>query len=761
MLMRVSPLLLWLILLLPSLVQAAPPLLLTPDVPSQGAIGEFVAFNDQLPVDAGPEELVGSSFNDAAKQVPNFGLDRGPIWLHVELQNNSNRSGDWILSLNRALLDTLRVLIIGDESMTTLLTLEDRLASYRDYGTLAAPFSLAAGADVDLYILYEGSNSSIIPLTIETTESSARQQRWDLILFFVSLAGVATLIIYNTVIGLISRLSAFLYYGLAQVAMFSYFAHLSGITTIYLWPETPDLGTQVAPILSVLTALFNSLFVSSFIDERMLPRWLFKTFGFIIYASIIASVLMVLSALTGFEVAFLNTAAVLLPSVTVLLLPVAGTLASRERRLRYLPMTVAWYWLAISITYTSLTVTNLAPVVPEFLTLYVGFSFIEAILLSISLALEVRFINESRMTAQQELASSLSAQLEESQRNEQLMRERSMALSDIADRGRLLQAAGHDTRQALFALKQFAAGLKNDAGPERIDLAQRSITQLAKHVDDVLATTLVGAHGGAMVDQVIALEEIAISDLLEPIRLIYQRAAVKKNLKFRIVSRDVKVVTDRVLLIRILSNLVSNAIKYTAEGGVLIGVRVLQDKLCFQVWDTGRGLSDNEMNALFEANHSAKRYDDEQEGLGSGLQTCQLLAEKLQTSFTARSIPDKGSVFELEIPIRTLSQEFSKQCLVFDEDKLSRTWLEQAGWKILEDVPTSGDLPVFIDIDYLSPGGGIPKASAMRDNFPNIVMTSYDHAADIRNACAEASLYLLYKPLEPATLSELAFRISL
>ena len=68
------------------------------------------------------------------------------------------------------------------------------------------------------------------------------------------------------------------------------------------------------------------------------------------------------------------------------------------------------------------------------------------------------------------------------------MRERSMALSDIADRGRLLQAAGHDTRQALFALKQFAAGLQKDAGPERIDTAQQSITQLAKHVDDVLAT---------------------------------------------------------------------------------------------------------------------------------------------------------------------------------------------------------------------------------------------------------------------------------
>ena len=263
-----------------------------------------------------------------------------------------------------------------------------------------------------------------------------------------------------------------------------------------------------------------------------------------------------------------------------------------------------------------------------------------------------------------------------------------------------------------------------------------------------------------MVDQVIALEEIAISDLLEPIRLIYQRTAVKKNLKFRIFSRDTKVVTDRVLLIRILSNLVSNAIKYTSEGGVLIGVRIFEEKLCFQVWDTGNGLSETELNALLETGHNARRFSHDQEGLGSGLQTCQLLTDKLQISFSARSVPAHGSVFELEIPLRDAPEETNKQCLLFDDDKLCRTWLEHAGWEILSEAPPGGNMPVFVDIDYQGPGGGIPKALAIRDQFPNIVMTSYDHAADIRNACAEASKYLLYKPLASATLDALNYEIS-
>ena len=353
-------------------------MVLTPDSPSQGTTGQLVAYNDRLSPDASVTELVNAEYLDVNMDVPNFGLDRGPIWLNISLVNATDRRGEWLLSLNRALLDSLRVILVRESNVTTILTLADQLESYNNFGTLAAPFTLDGNATAELYILYEGSNSSILPLTIETRDSNSNQQLWDLIIFFVSLAGITTLIIYNSVIGIITKLPAFLFYGLAQISLFSYFAHLSGITTVYLWPESPEFGTQFAPIVSVLTALFNGLFVRSFIGKTLIPNWLFKSFGALVYASYLSVVLMLFSGFTGVDIVGLNLIAVLLPSVTVLLLPVAGTLASRGGRFRYLPMTVAWYWLAISVSYTTLTVTNLAPVVPEFLTLYVGFSFVRS-----------------------------------------------------------------------------------------------------------------------------------------------------------------------------------------------------------------------------------------------------------------------------------------------------------------------------------------------------------------------------------------------
>lgn len=755
---------LWLLaagLMLLSMQIAAQPLRLIPGTAPDETLGLSASFNFDLPPDSEIQDLVSADFQPGTQVVPNFGLNQEPIWIKLEVVNPTDNEGQWILSLNRTLLDELRVLFYESGQLSELLTEAERIESYRNYGTLAANFSLSAGEAGAIYVLYQGSNSSILPLSIETEVSAASNQLWALIIFFVSLAGVATLVVYNTVLAIITRLPAFLMYGLAQTVMFAYFTHLSGLTTIYLWPETPEVGSRIAPVLAILTAMFNALFVKSFVDRALIPNWLNSSFTAIVYGSLAALALITLGALFGIESTPLNGFAVLVSLVTAILLPITGVMASRERRLRYFPMTAAWMWYALSVVYTSFTVSNWAPVIPQFTTLYVGFAFVEAILLSISLALEVRHIDRTRMTAQKDLAKSLSEKLEESRRKEDLMRERSLALSDIVDRGRLLQAAGHDTRQALFALKQFAAGLNENNDPDRTARAANSITQLAKHVDDVLATTLVGAHGGSMIDQVLALESINLVDLIEPIRLIYQRAAVKKNLGFRIVTRDAEIVTDRVLLIRILSNLVGNAIKYTDRGGVLIGCRILSDRICIQIWDTGRGIDAAQLELLLDPKHSAVRYAETQEGLGSGLQTCLTLAQKIGVSLTARSVPGKGTVFDLEIPVLGKAEQSTIACWLVDNDALTPKWLEAANWSFDTILPEASHLPVLIDFDYGSPAGGLKLAKELKANFPNIVLTSYDHAADIRNACAEASQYLLYKPLQQATLQTLAVRLQM
>lgn len=731
--------------------------------PANGPIeilGGYLEYNQSLSSDATIAELQSAEFKSIGQPVANFGLGQGGIWLKLEVSNPMEFSQDWVLSLNRTLLDQLSVQFVTNESSAEILNLQDRLDSYQNYGTIATPFQLLANQSATLFILYEGANSSILTLSIETPSSVEQKQLFQLILFFASMAGVLTLIAYNTMMAVITRLPAFLYYGAAQIFLFAYFAHLSGFTTVYIWPETPELGNAMTTLSGEFVSLFNLLFIRSFVSREHIYPWISKSIEILIYSHAGFIVLLAVGEYFSTSLLLFNLLSILLIYITLLILPVTGVVASRNQRTQYWPMTAAWIWLSLSVFYTIFSLVDVAPVIPSFFRMYMGFAFIEAILLSVSLALAVRHIEQSRTQTQAALAKSLSAELEESKRSEQLMRERTVALNDLADRGRLLQAAGHDTRQALFALRQFSSGLDANADANRINTAKESIGQLVNHLDDVLATTLAGAHGGAMIDQVLAFERVQVNDLLEPIRLIYQRTAIQKGLRLLIHNSDAQVVTDRVFMIRILSNLVSNAIKYTDNGGLLIACRDKGSNIRLQVWDTGDGLSSEQLHSLLNDESHSQRFAQPQGGLGSGFQTCRELAKKLNIQLNGSSRIGKGSLFEVILP-KPLDRENSKnRCILLDTDALTMQWLKNAGIKVSTTLPDSSELPVFIDYDYGGSGKGLSLAEELKDLFPNIVLTSYDHAADVRNAAAGAVSYLAYKPLEAETLQAIIFDIN-
>lgn len=734
---------------------------LVPGQASSDLLGEYISFNRAFSADAVLEGLGEAEFQQLEQSVANFGIEQGPIWLRITVSNTSDVSSSWILSLNRTLLDQLKIVMESAGQYAVIMNLDNRLASYERFGTLAVPFGLQGAQSATLFILYEGPNSSVLPISIESPESMASGQLFKLILFFCSLAAVSTLVVYNTVLGLITRMRAFLFYGAAQIVLFSYFTHLSGITTIYMWPETPEIGNMLAPILAILTCLFTILFSKTFIKEEYLTRWVSIVFQAVIYVSLAYLALSALGLALSITIPLLSIIATGVTTATVIILPVCGIMASSNRRYRYLPMAIAWLWFSVSMSYTTLSLLNLVPVTPSFLEMYMVFAFIEAILLSVSLALTVRHIERERVSTQESLAISLTAELEESRRAEKLALERSMALDDLADRGRLLQAAGHDTRQALFALRQFAAGLGPDVDPERIQTARQSISQLVNHLDDVLATTLAGAHGGAMIDQVLALENVRVGDLLEPIRLIYQRMASQKGLRLITHAGEFSFVTDRVLMIRVLSNLVSNAIKYTDSGGVLVGCRRFGESIRLQVWDTGNGLSDEQIALLMEENPHAHRFEQFKEGLGSGFQISRVLAENLGAELKVSSALNKGSLFECVIPRTSALYSSCPSCYVLDDDPLMKEWIARTGIRIEESIPEQSDLPLFIDYDYQGSGNGLNLAKEMNGSFPNLVLTSFDHAADVRNAAAGVVSFIAYKPLEPATVWALVSRMKL
>ena len=147
-------------------------------------------------------------------------------------------------------------------------------------------------------------------------------------------------------------------------------------------------------------------------------------------------------------------------------------------------------------------------------------------------------------------------------------------------------------------------------------------------------------------------ESIHVPELFEQLRRRFKALAGNHNLVLRVHPMDRVIFSDRNLLYRILQNFLANAIHYTETGGVLLGCRVRGDKLRISIWDTGIGIPDAEVKAIFQEFHRldyARRLDEK--GLGLGLAICDRIARMLNHSIDVSSRPGRGSCFSVTVQL--------------------------------------------------------------------------------------------------------------
>jgi CheY-like chemotaxis protein/anti-sigma regulatory factor (Ser/Thr protein kinase) len=128
--------------------------------------------------------------------------------------------------------------------------------------------------------------------------------------------------------------------------------------------------------------------------------------------------------------------------------------------------------------------------------------------------------------------------------------------------------------------------------------------------------------------------------------------AARRGLRLRVTRPQCRVHSDRVLLRRILQNLISNALRYTRSGGVLVGCQRRGEFVDLCVWDTGPGIPESQQRAIFE---EFRRFDGSspwgERGLGLGLSICDRIARLLGHELSLRSRPGRGSVFKVRVPL--------------------------------------------------------------------------------------------------------------
>ena len=218
---------------------------------------------------------------------------------------------------------------------------------------------------------------------------------------------------------------------------------------------------------------------------------------------------------------------------------------------------------------------------------------------------------------------------------------------------RFLAAAAHDLLQPLNATKLFAALLHENRmqipGEQRelVDRIQKGLVS----VEELLSALLDISRLDTAAPEP-TIETLRVSELFRALKSQFAQSFAEDDLELRIHSTRYHVASDRALLRRILQNFVSNARRYTPEGGVLIGCRRRGDHLALQVIDTGIGISAEDQARVFDEFQRLGGSDKHAErGLGLGLAIVRRIANLLGHEVRMHSTPGEGSVFEVIVPL--------------------------------------------------------------------------------------------------------------
>lgn len=348
-----------------------------------------------------------------------------------------------------------------------------------------------------------------------------------------------------------------------------------------------------------------------------------------------------------------------------------------------------------------------------------------------------------------------------------------------------LAAVSHDLRQPMHAVGLFAAALRERVDtPEQQELVQRiedSVSALQIMFDSLLNFSRLDA--GAVEASMQACDLKAI---LNRVWKDHQPVAAQKHLNFRVRMRPAWGVSDPLLLARLVGNLVANAVRYTEQGGIVVGCRRRGQHWVIEVWDSGIGIPAEHLPHVFEAYYQVGNEErNRSRGVGLGLAIVHKIAEVLGHEVSVRSWKGKGSVFSVSIAAteaqhverrlggqRDVGLFSGERVLVIDDDADARDALSRLleGWGMhpvaadgaenaLEQLGSGEVLPCLIVCDYRLPGTtGIDLIRELRakagKELPALIMTG-DTSATSMAALQASALSVLHKPVRPAKLRAL------
>ncbi len=596
--------------------------------------------------DAGEGRLVGSDIAD-------FGAVFATYWLLVPLENAGERAGTWTVATRAPFFPAVTIhLRRADGTLDEVLdnTVDDPFDArpQRFRTVLSAPFSLQPGERADLVVGFEAAGVANFAFTLESEQSLSALREEDAAISGIFHAFSIAAILFFAVFSIAVRFgNGLLYAALFAIALLLN-AQLDGLAFQLLWPDWPGWNGIAALVLMNLLCGFGFYVAARQRErERPSPRFRRAAYALAVVSLAVNGLIPLIGPGAVVMIGNLLFVAMLAAQAAALLPWLRRPDGGVGRPALVGTVLVAGASLGLAILY--LSGVTLPPLVGYNLhRIYYLVITLTTMATLVGIVVQLRRDHESALSREVEAArrdAALNRELFEAEKNYAQARELA------AQRQRRLATASHDIKQPLAALRLSMDALTAGDDPE----TRRRLKDAFDYLEGLTGSYLVEARpeeagegeiDAAVKDAGAPAEPYPLSLITGTVEQVFREEAVSKGLRFTCTGDDREIAVPVLPLLRLVSNLTSNAVKYTVEGGVSVSAGAAGEGAFIAVEDTGPGMS---ADALALYRRSGEKGETSQ-GEGLGMAIADEIAASLGLTLEVESTLGEGTRFRVLIP---------------------------------------------------------------------------------------------------------------
>lgn len=631
--------------------------LIEADIPN-GPIDQYVTYyleqDERLSVTDVSASSLRNQFQQIETAAADFGYYDKGMWLKIPMRNMSEIEQERLLVLHTNFMVDMDVYWVTNDSVTHALE-QNRRSKFSsrpiNYHQLVAPITIKGKTSGDIYIRYTSEGNTVLPISLETAISFARTTNTRVTIDFV-FYGIMMMFVSASLIGrLFWKNPTFIAYSLYATSVLLFIFQRDGYAFQYLWPYAPEWNTFSSLPIGSSLSIFAAIFTRAYLNTKRLHPSIDKLLiGVVVMQVAVVLSFIIIGPSAAKKIALVTT------TISIIVFCGIGVAAYRKYGRRTLFFLIGWSGiLCASLIMTLVHWVNLDLSRAQSLDLMRFAMVFDALMMGLASVFSIVEIQRDREKLNQERIEVLNANLELHNRFGRLEQKYHLAQTLAETNSQLLVDTTHDLRQPLYALRAAMGDALSEKSPpaERVAEIKQSLNYIEELVEATLDKAIEEeeARKGTPDDKE---ETMNVGKLFSALETMFSKDARQHAIDFTIMPTTKSIRTLPFPILRIMTNFVSNAIRYSPNSRVLVGARQKGNFISLEVHDTGPGMSPDELADIKQRNTRGNTSNSDDNGKGVGLSIVSKLAEEHNLEWTLDSRKGHGTVAKLRAPIASI-----------------------------------------------------------------------------------------------------------